>query len=129
MLHEECRACRSTVYSFCNNNWLVVTLFIVSISRTDSTQFHQQAERRLRCKRTRVQKTQLQASKPDIHIFFHDATAPSGTRPPYYRGFTITDTPHSARFLWTSDQPDAETSTWQHTTLTSMPRLDSIPQS
>jgi len=27
------------------------------------------------------------------------------------------DTPHSVRLLWTSDQPDAETSTWQHTTL------------
>jgi hypothetical protein len=28
------------------------------------------------------------------------------------------DTPHSVRFLWTSDQPDAETSITQHTTLT-----------
>jgi hypothetical protein len=28
------------------------------------------------------------------------------------------DTPHSLRFLWTSDQPDAETSTCQHTTFT-----------
>jgi len=28
------------------------------------------------------------------------------------------DTPLSVRFLWTSDQPDAETSTWQHTSLT-----------
>jgi len=28
------------------------------------------------------------------------------------------DTPHSVRLLWTSDQPDAETSTWQHTTVT-----------
>ena len=28
------------------------------------------------------------------------------------------DTPHSVRLLWTGDQPDAETSTWQHTTLT-----------
>jgi hypothetical protein len=27
------------------------------------------------------------------------------------------DTPHLVRFLWTSDQPDAETSTWQHTPL------------
>jgi hypothetical protein len=24
------------------------------------------------------------------------------------------DTPHSVRLLWTSDQPDAESSTWQH---------------
>jgi len=28
------------------------------------------------------------------------------------------DTPHSVGLLWTSDQPDAETCTWQHTTLT-----------
>jgi hypothetical protein len=28
------------------------------------------------------------------------------------------DTPHSVGLLWTSDQPDAETSTWQHTTPT-----------
>jgi len=28
------------------------------------------------------------------------------------------DTPHSAGLLWTSDQPGADTSTWQHTTLT-----------
>jgi len=26
-------------------------------------------------------------------------------------------TPHSVWLIWTSDQPDAETSTWQHTTL------------
>jgi hypothetical protein len=28
------------------------------------------------------------------------------------------DTPHSVGLLWTSDQPNAETSAWQHTTLT-----------
>jgi len=28
------------------------------------------------------------------------------------------DTPHSLGLLWTIDQPDAETSTWQHTTPT-----------
>jgi hypothetical protein len=28
------------------------------------------------------------------------------------------DTPHSVELLWTRDQPVAETSTWQHTTLT-----------
>jgi hypothetical protein len=27
------------------------------------------------------------------------------------------DTPHTVGLLWTSDQPDAETSTWQHTAL------------
>jgi hypothetical protein len=43
------------------------------------------------------------------------------------------DTPHSVGLLWTSDQPDAETSTLQHTTLTrdSHPchRRDSNPKS
>jgi hypothetical protein len=46
---------------------------------------------------------------------------PSGPRLPHYRGFTIThflDTSHSVGLLWTSDQPDTETSTWQRTTLT-----------
>ena len=42
------------------------------------------------------------------------------------------DTPQSVEFLWTSDQPDAETSTSQHTTLTSdrnpCCRRDSNPQ-
>jgi len=31
------------------------------------------------------------------------------------------DTPHSVGLHWMSDQPDAETSTWQHNTHTSMP--------
>ena len=46
----------------------------------------------------------------------------------HYQGFTITNTPHSAGILRTSYQPDAETSTWQHSTLT-IPRRDSSPQS
>ena len=43
------------------------------------------------------------------------------------------DTPHSVGLLWTSDQLVAETSTWQHTTLTTdrhpCSRWDSNPQS
>jgi len=43
------------------------------------------------------------------------------------------DTPQSVGLLWTGDQPDSETSTWQHTTITtdriSCPRWDSNPQS
>jgi hypothetical protein len=43
------------------------------------------------------------------------------------------DTPHSVGLLWTSDQPLAENSTGQHTTLTGnrhpCPREDSNPQS
>jgi len=43
------------------------------------------------------------------------------------------DTPQSIVLLWTSDQPDAETSTWQHTLLPTdkhpCSRRDSNPQS
>jgi len=52
----------------------------------------------------------------------HGATTPSGTGPPHYRGFTITQAQahthiHSFGVLRTSGQADEETSTWQHTTL------------
>ena len=52
-----------------------------------------------------------------------------------FRDFTITllDTPHLVGLLSTRDQPVAETSTWQHTTLKKdrhpCPRRDSNPQS
>jgi hypothetical protein len=49
---------------------------------------------------------------------------------PFYHGVTVlvvliiedswshSDTPYSIGFLWTSDRPNSETSTWQHTTRT-----------
>jgi len=43
------------------------------------------------------------------------------------------DTPHSVELLWSSERPVAETSTWQHTTITRnshpCPRRDSNQQS
>ena len=47
-------------------------------------------------------------------------TPPVGQGPPHSRGFWIThnETPQSVGLLWMSDQPVAQTSTWQHTTLT-----------
>jgi len=51
------------------------------------------------------------------------------------RGFLIThnDAPQSVGLLWTNDQSVAETSTWQHTTLTTdkhaCPGCDSNSQS
>jgi len=48
----------------------------------------------------------------------HIATAVVSVGSPDYQNFTITDTSHSVRLLWTSDQSLAETSTWQHTVLT-----------
>ena len=67
-----------------------------------------------------------------IITYLHGLIAPSGPGSPQYRGPTITDTPKSVGLLWTSDQPVAEASTWQHTTLTidkhPYARRDSNPQ-
>jgi hypothetical protein len=56
-----------------------------------------------------------------ILIFFYGSTAPFRVpRPPHFeasRSHTL-DTPYSVGLLWTRDQLVAETSTWQHTTLT-----------
>ena len=41
---------------------------------------------------------------------------PSGPRPPSFWGFETKDTPHFVGRKWTSDRPEAETSTWQHKT-------------
>jgi hypothetical protein len=57
-----------------------------------------------------------------IVFFFYGSTALFGCLGLLiFRGFTIThflDTPQSVGLLWSSDQLVAETSTWQHTTLT-----------
>ena len=48
-------------------------------------------------------------------------TAPSVPGPSHIlrlHDHTELDTPHLVGFLWTSDQPNAEISTWQHTTFT-----------
>ena len=77
----------------------------------------------------------------EIFFFSPGATTPiggcilqpsSGLLPPRLRGFLIThnDAPQSVGILWTNDQSVAETSTWQHTTLTtqtSMPWVGSEP--
>jgi hypothetical protein len=51
----------------------------------------------------------------------------------YFCIWSHSGTLNSVGLPWTSDQPDAETSTWQHATLTgeklSCPRRDSNPQS
>jgi len=51
-------------------------------------------------------------------IFCHSAADSSGPGPPNYRGFAITETPHSVGYIYTGDQLDAETSIGRHTTLT-----------
>jgi len=48
------------------------------------------------------------------------AATQRGLLPPHFSAFYIphNDAPQSVRLLWTSDQPVAETSTWQHATFT-----------
>jgi hypothetical protein len=56
-----------------------------------------------------------------VKLFFPcGAAAERRSRSPHSRGFQIThnDAPQPVGLLWTSDQPVAETSTRQHTTLT-----------
>jgi hypothetical protein len=59
-----------------------------------------------------------------VCLFVFGATAapspPSGPGSPQSRGFyfTLNDAPQSVALLWTSDRFVAETSTWQHTTVT-----------
>ena len=56
-----------------------------------------------------------------------------GPGPPHYQGFTTTLRPYSVGILWTSDQPDAGTSTKQQETFIRerypWPQRDSNPQS
>jgi hypothetical protein len=47
-----------------------------------------------------------------IPSLFHPLTA--GVEVVYFHLITLRHTPQSVGLLWTSDQPDAETSTWQH---------------
>jgi hypothetical protein len=68
-----------------------------------------------------------------LQFIFHGSTALVGQgRLIVEASRSHSDTPHSVGLLWTSDQPDTETSTWQHTTLTRArypcPRRDSNPQ-
>jgi hypothetical protein len=56
-----------------------------------------------------------------MHMIYINAEFFSAQKPLVDQGFIIkasrshSDTPHSVRLLWTSDRPDAEPSTWQHT--------------
>jgi hypothetical protein len=72
-------------------------------------------------------------------FIFHSFFPPMVQTPLRGQGFLIieasrshSDIPHSMGLLWTGDEPDAETSSWQHTTVTrdrnSCPRQDSNPQ-
>jgi hypothetical protein len=65
-------------------------------------------------------------------IIFCGSAAQRGLWPPRSRGFVIIHNaaPQSGGLLWTSDQPVADTSTWQHTTdKHPCPRWDSNPWS
>jgi len=83
---------------------------------------------------TQIWEYNFQTLHNPFFLLFHGPTAPSGSEPPQNRGFTIIfrHTPQSVGLLWTSDRPNAETPTWQHTTFTRdrqpSPRQDSNPQ-
>jgi hypothetical protein len=66
-------------------------------------------------------------------IFSHGFTALVGVGLLYEVWRLHSDKPHSVGLLWTNNRPDAETSTWQHTTLTRdrhpCRRRESNPQS
>jgi len=64
-----------------------------------------------------VLKTYLHFSYLNVYIVFCGAATLRELWPSHSWGFQITnnEAPHSVGFLWTSDQPDAETSTWPHT--------------
>jgi len=56
-----------------------------------------------------------------MDIFLPWRNSPKWSKASSFSGIhdnTQLDTPQSVGLLWTSDQPDAETCTWQHTTLT-----------
>jgi hypothetical protein len=78
-------------------------------------------------------KVNLTITFPATIFFFVGFRSDSGSLPPL-QGFAIT-LRHTTfgRNPWTSDQPDAETSTWKHTTLSTdrhpCPWWDSNPQS
>ena len=69
---------------------------------------------------TSCQSYTLLLDHPNNIVFFnHGTTALEGQGLLIVEGsWSHSDTPHSVGLLWTSDQPDTETSTWQHTTLT-----------
>jgi len=57
-------------------------------------------------------------------FFFHGSTAPTGSRAPHFEiSRSYSDAPRSVGLLWTSDRPDSEISTGQHTT----PKRDRHP--
>ena len=68
-----------------------------------------------------------------IYIFHGERALVGQDVPTIKASLSHSGTPHSVGFLWTSDQPDAETSTWHHTTFTTERypclRQDSNPQS
>jgi len=68
-----------------------------------------------------------------IYIFHGERALVGQDIPTIKASRSPSDALKSVGFLWTSDQPDAETSTWQHTTFTTerypCPRRDSNLQS
>jgi len=99
----------SNIIPFC---WLIISDPIQS-KRT-------QRSNTMRCFIVTNVTTNLKHTETQNIHFFCGAATQHGSWPPHSRGFQIThnDAPQSVGPLWTSDHPVAETSTCQHTTLT-----------
>ena len=64
-----------------------------------------------------------------LSFFFRGTTAPVGLGLLNVEASrSHSDAPHLIRFLWTSDQTDAETSTWKHTLVTRDRRTSMPPE-
>ena len=70
----------------------------------------------------------LQRPVKSRFCLFMSRQPPSGAGPPHSREFYTThDAPQSVGLLWTSDQPVAETSPWQHTQNTHKRHTSMLP--
>ena len=86
-------------------------------------QFRSPRQQNLLCQR-RLLGQSIRKYIPVVHFFFScGVRAQLEPGPPCSWGFEITHTDalQSVGLLWTNDRPVAQTFTWRHTTLTSMP--------
>jgi hypothetical protein len=88
--------------------WLVSKSFVLPLHRTQNC----------------YGRTSRGTARTDVFIlYFYGSTALVGLDLLYEFLRSHSDTPHSVGLLWTSDQPDAKTSTWQRT----LPTRDKHP--
>ena len=120
------------LFILCIVNWITNSVYCIINLLLQASAQSQSSESLYRYSLKRCLLFVFLALQPTVVVFSQSG---SGLSPPRFRGFLIThnDEPQSEGLLWTSDQPVAETCTWQHTTLTTdkhpCPRWDSNPRS